>query len=328
MSLPCYPLTSSSIAPYAHEIAHDGRNTLPKHLFILNPTAGGGRKVGIAREKIEAAMEACSDPWELYETHSPRDATEKVRREASTKTPLRIYACGGDGTLNECVNGAVNMPHVALTHFPIGTGNDFIKTFGPNRLDFFSLNKLLNGNIVPLDVIDLGGHFGINICSVGLDARIGADVHQYSKLPLIGGKTAYLVSLLANTIRKIGTSFTVEIGGKTIVQKFTLICACNGQSYGGTFTPVPTASPTDGLLDILLVKKVSRAKVLHVVKTYARGQQEKLPDIITHKQDTSITISAPKPFAINVDGEILERDSVTFTLLPKAINFIVPNPSA
>ena len=299
-----------------------------KHLFVLNPVAGGGRRTAEARAEIQGLMEGSGKDWELYETSGPKDAMEKVRAEAERGAPLRVYACGGDGTLNECVNGVVGKAQAAVTHFPTGTGNDFIKTFAKGKELFFDLERLLDGEVMALDVIDVGERYGINICSVGLDARIGADVHKYSAWPLVGGKGAYLVSLLANTVRGIAEPFEVEIGDRVERRKFTLICACNGRSYGGAFTPVPEALPDDGQMDILLVSKVSRFGVLNLVKRYAQGKYREIPQLITCFREKQLTIRADRAFVINVDGEILRKSEVAFRLLPAAVNFFAPQGAA
>jgi len=297
------------------------------HLFILNPTAGGGRKTEEMREIIRSCMRKRNDAWEIYETKEPLDATETVRRIVSTGEDILIIACGGDGTLNECVNGVYGYKNAALTHFPAGTGNDFIKTF-PSKEMFFDLPQLLDGEVISRDIFDLGTRVGINISSVGFDAAIAADVHRYSRIPLIGGKTAYIVSLLRNVIAGIGTEFCVEVNGETIRQSFTLICACNGRHYGGAFTPVPEADPADGLMDILLVDRVSRRRVLSLVKTYARGGYQELPEIIRHIRTDRITIRRDGAFSVNIDGEIIQKEGITIQLIPKAIRFLLPKTKA
>lgn len=295
-----------------------------RHQFILNPTAGSGRRTAEIRQRIQAVMGNQSEPWDLYETTGPEDAIRKVAELAAQGQPVRVYACGGDGTLNECINGAVGHANVAVTHFPTGTGNDFIKTFDTGQGLFFDLNNLLDGQEMALDVIDTGGRVGINICSVGIDARIGADVHKYSHWPLVKGKGAYVVSLLANVIKRIAEPYELEVGGKVYRQKFTLICLCNGRSYGGAFTPVPDAMPDDGLLDILMAKQVSRFGVAYIVGKYAKGKFRDVPKVITHLQDKLATIRADHEFTVNIDGEILRRREVSFRLLPKAVNFFAP----
>jgi len=171
-----------------------------KHLFIINPAAGGisGRLADIENE-IRTLAEELGAPYEIYVTTAEMDATRKVAADAETGGKLHVYACGGDGTLNECVNGAAKRENVAVTNYPRGTGNDFIRTFGKEDMDRFrDLRALVNGTVRPIDLIDCNGRYGISICSVGIDARVGRDVHKYSKIPLIGGATGYVISLLVN----------------------------------------------------------------------------------------------------------------------------------
>ena len=92
-----------------------------KHLFIVNPIAGGRDASGDLLGRVQRAFHHRTDPWELYVTKAPRDATEKIRLEAASGEPLRVYACGGDGTFNECVCGAALLPNVAVCPFPAGT---------------------------------------------------------------------------------------------------------------------------------------------------------------------------------------------------------------
>ena len=104
-----------------------------KHLFIVNPIAGGKDKSAEVRAKVESAFRTRADSYEVYVTKAPMDAVDKIRREAASGEELRVYACGGDGTFNECVNGAALLPNVAVCPFPTGTGNDFCRTFGEQQ---------------------------------------------------------------------------------------------------------------------------------------------------------------------------------------------------
>ena len=101
-----------------------------KHLFIVNPKAGGKDKSIAVSRAVRAAFENRTDEYEVYVTKGPMDAPEKIRAEASVCDRLRVYACGGDGTFNECVCGAALLENVAVAPFPTGTGNDFCRMFG------------------------------------------------------------------------------------------------------------------------------------------------------------------------------------------------------
>lgn len=295
-----------------------------KHLFIVNPVAGGHDSTELVSARVAQAFSGREEDFEIYTTRAPMDAADKIRYEAAQCDALRVYACGGDGTLNECVCGAVGQANVAVTHFPTGTGNDFIKTFGAEGERFRSIADLLAGEVRPLDVIDCNGRSAVNICSVGIDARIGTDVHKYSAIPVIGGATGYVTSLAVNLAKGIKDELRVVCDGKLYRGEMTLICCCNGSYYGGGFHPVPEARPDDGLLDFLLVKGVSRLTFLKVVGGYAKGKYADYPDLITHLRSTEMTIESEKELVVNVDGEALHANSVRFRLLPGAVNFLVP----
>lgn len=296
-----------------------------KHLFVVNPVSGGRRHdYEETVEHIKNTLEYTDIAYEIYITRGPMDACRKVREEAGKGEKLRVYACGGDGTLNECVNGAVGLGHVAVTHYPCGTGNDFIKMFGEEARRFHDLNALLNGPEKPLDVIKCNDRYSLNICSVGIDARVGTDVHKYSRIPLVGGACGYLVSLFVNFIKGINKKMTIHTENEIYSGSFALVCACNGRYYGGGFNPVPQAMPDDGLIDFLIVKGVSRLKVLGLLNLYARGKYEKVPAIITHFKGKSIQIEEKEEFVINVDGEALYAKTACFQMEPGKINFIFP----
>lgn len=297
-----------------------------KHLFIINPVAGGvhGRTEAIL-DTIRAHFEDGQESYELYLTTCPMDAAEKVRQDADSCRQLRVYACGGDGTLNECVCGAALRPHVAVCPYPIGTGNDFIKTFGKNaRQAFLNLDEILTAPAYDTDLIECNDRWGLNICSVGVDARIGTDVHKYSSIPLVGGKTGYITSTVVNLIKGVNRRVRVRCGEYEREGDIALICACNGTHYGGSFNPVPEASPADGLLNFLVVRGVSRAGFVKAVGKYARGRYRELPELITPLLGTEMEIDSDRAMVVNVDGEAMTASSVRFRLARGAVKLIVP----
>ncbi|MCL2200331.1 MAG: YegS/Rv2252/BmrU family lipid kinase [Oscillospiraceae bacterium] len=297
-----------------------------KHLFIINPVAGGKKnRIEELKSEIETFAKTLSDPYEIYITKAPLDATRKIAEYPRDNEMLRVYACGGDGTLNECANGAANHSNIAITQYSNGTGNDFIKTFGQENLGKFrDLNALVSGTVCPLDLIDCSGRYGINIASVGIDARVGRDVHRYSGYPLIGGSTGYIVALLVNVIKGVTQKFKIKHEGKIREKVITLVCACNGRFYGGGFNPVPEALPDDGILDYLVVNGVSRFKVAQVVGKYAKGLFREYPGLIEHIRGENLEILSDKLFIVNIDGEIIETKHIYFKVAPKALNFILP----
>lgn len=299
-----------------------------KHLFIVNPVAGRTKpedKLKLIHECIGRipATEHTAD-FEVYVTGAPMDAVSKIRAEAEKCDDLRVYACGGDGTLNECVNGAVGHDNVAVTHFPCGTGNDFIRMFGDEKSRFFNLDELIEGEVRPLDVIRCNDRYAINICSLGIDARVGTDVHKFGNL----GAAGYVVSLAANYIKGVHQSMTVQVEGMTCGPELNLVCICNGRFYGGGFNPTNEARPDDGLMDVLIASGVNRAKLLGVVMSYAKAKYRRFPQYITCVRTTHLEISCKKPEVINVDGEAEHADHAVIDLIPGGVNFICPRNMA
>ena len=296
-----------------------------KHLFIVNPTAGGKDKTEEVRAKAEAAFARREDPFEIYVTKAPMDATRKIQEEAGKVDHLRVYACGGDGTFNECVCGAALRSNVAVCPFPTGTGNDFCRMFGEEKELFRNLDALLEGEERPIDLLDCNGRYSANICSVGVDARIGTDVHKYSHIPLIGGATGYVVSAIVNMFKGIATPMDITCDDYAVSGKHTLICACNGRYYGGGFNPSLDARPDDGIMDVYIVKKVNLVQFAALIGKYAKGQADELPQFIKHIRSTGeVTIRCQKEDVAQLDGEALRAKEFHFRMVPRGLKLIVP----
>ena len=296
-----------------------------KHLFIVNPTAGGKDKTEEVRARVSAAFAAREDSFEIYVTKAPMDAARKIEAEAKKAEHLRVYACGGDGTFNECVCGAAGKPNVAVCPFPTGTGNDFCRMFGEEKDLFRDLEALLNGTERPIDLIDCNGRYCANICSVGVDARIGTDVHKYSSIPLIGGATGYVVSAAVNMFKGIATPMEIRCEDVSVSGKHTLVCACNGRFYGGGFNPSRDARPDDGILDVFIAKKVNLLQFAALIGKYAKGDADQMPSLITHVRTSGeLVIRCEKEDVAQLDGEALRAKEFHIRMVPGALNLIVP----
>ena len=293
------------------------------HLFIINPAAGSRDRT---KQYSEAIHRICGERGLTYRIEvsaAPGECTRLAREAAQTGEEYRIYACGGDGTLNEVVAGAAGFDNVSVTVFSGGSGNDFVKLFSEPKA-FFDLERLLDADEATFDLIDCNGDISLNICSVGLDARIGTDVANYKRIPLLSGFRAYAISTLINLFRGIAQHYVVEVSGETVDAEQTMICACNGRFYGGGFNPVPEADPCDGLLDILLVKKVSILQVAQVIGKYKNGQYKELPHLVRHFRADRLVVHCDKPNAIQIDGELRVSDTVDIRIADKKLRFFYP----
>ena len=295
-----------------------------KHIFIINPAAGKYDRTEEYTEKIEAVCRPRGLDYEICRSNAPGDCRRIAHEAAAAGEEVRLYACGGDGTLNEVINGAVGFDNAAVTHFPGGSGNDMIKMFSETA-PFFDLERLLDCDEAQFDLIRCNETHSANILSMGLDARIGTEIARYKKLPLLSGHGAYLASTLVNLIKGISQHFVITLDdGTRLDDMFTLICACNGRWYGGGFNPVPNAEPDDGLLEVLVVKKVSILTASRVIGKYKAGQYRQLPELISHHRCKSLTIACDKPSVVNVDGEAVFTGEAKITVRPRALRFFYP----
>ncbi len=294
-----------------------------KHLFIINPAAGNRDRTEKYTKKIKEVCEKKQIDYRIAVSQAPGECCTLAREAAQTGEDYRIYACGGDGTLNEVVSGVVGCPNAAVTMFAGGSGNDFIKLFNETE-PFRDLEQLLDCEEAEFDLIRCNDDYSLNICSVGLDARIGTDVANYKRIPLLSGFRAYALSALINTIRGVSEHYVVEVNGQRIDGQQTLICACNGRFYGGGFNPVPEADPADGKLEVLLVRDVSRLKVLEVIGKYKDGKYKELPELVQHFSTDRLRILCDGPTSINLDGELRVAKTVDISVAKEKIRFFYP----
>lgn len=294
-----------------------------KHLFIINPAAGSRDRTAAYTAAITEICGKRGLDYRIAVSSAPGECRRLAREAAETGDSYRIYACGGDGTLNEVASGAAGWDNAAVTAYSGGSGNDFVKIFDQPKA-FYDLERLLDARETAFDLIRCNDDFSLNICSVGLDARIGTDVSRYKRIPLLQGFRAYAASTLVNIIRGISEHYVVEINGETIDDEQTFVCVCNGRFYGGGFNPVPEADPTDGLLDVLLVRKVHRLEIPAVIGKYKNGRYAQLPDLVRHFRTDHITIHCDKPTPINLDGELRTAQVVDMSIAKEKVRFFYP----
>ena len=294
-----------------------------KHLFIINPAAGKYDKTEEYSQVIRRCCEERGLDYRIESSRQPGDCTRIAREAAELGQPIHIYACGGDGTLNEVVAGAAGFDNAAVTSFTGGSGNDFVKIFSETE-PFKDLERLLDYEETTFDLIDCNGDYAVNICSVGLDARIGVDVATYKRLPGVSGSGAYILSTLINTLKGVAEHYIVEVEGRKIDAHQTMICVANGRFYGGGFNPVPDADPSDGLLDVLLVKKLNLLQIATVIGKYKRGLYATLPKLVEHVRTKHIRILCDKVTSINLDGELRSAKVVDMQITDKKIRFFYP----
>lgn len=297
-----------------------------KHIFIINPKAGKRNKTSQILEMADALRKNHALECTCMITQSPGHATVLARKAAETGEAIRVYACGGDGTIYEVANGLAGFDNAAMTCIPTGTGNDFLKNFGDDMNRFSDAESLWNGQVFAMDLIECNGKFCTTIACSGMDARVAEDVHKYSGSPFLNGRGSYLAAVAVNFLfKEIGQRWTVTLDGEVITGEFVLAAVCNGRYYGGGSTPIPEARMDDGILNTILIRKVGRLTFGRLFGDYSAGRHARLSHLAKVVTAKSIRIQSDDTEIVTcLDGETFRSRDVRLHLADKCLNFFGP----
>ena len=297
-----------------------------KHIFIINPRAGKKDQTSRIYELADHLRDEHGLECACMLTDRPGGATDMARKLAETGEELRLYACGGDGTISEVANGIAGFSNAAMTAIPTGTGNDFLKNFGPDMEKFQDAENLWAGEVFPLDLIACNGRLCLTIACNGIDARIADSVHQYGNSPLLHGRNSYLASVAVNFLFKpIGRHWKVWLDDEALEDDFALVSMCNGRYYGGGSMPVPEARMDDGVLHTVLIKNIPKATFARLFAPYSAGEYRKLPqELIRVSTARQVRIQAEEDIVTCLDGECFRSREVVMGLADKRLRFFGP----
>lgn len=300
-----------------------------KHIFVYNPMAGRDNKAAIDRLREKMRTDYSHLDYEFYPTLAPKDATVYVRHRCASEpgTELRFYACGGDGTANEVLHGIVGAPNASMTCYPCGSGNDFVKYYG-GADRFLDIDALVGGVETPIDIMKIGDRYALNVTNFGFDAAVAKTMIEVKPKKLIGGKNAYTTGIVKSLIDSMKCNCTVYVDGERLNNGKMLLCtvAC-GKYVGGAYCCAPRSRNDDGLLEVCLVRPVSRLTFVKLIGPYKRGEHlddPKFAKILAYRQGRVVRVEAEEGFIYSLDGEIVESSSFTIEVCPGAVKFAVP----
>ncbi len=298
-----------------------------KHIFIFNPAAG--------KENAKAALESqlqtyySNVDYEIYQTRGRGDAVSYIKNYCNIHSePVRFYACGGDGTLNEVVNGAAGFSQASVGCYPCGSGNDFVKYYGGKEL-FLDLSAQLEAEEEEIDLIRVGDRYAINATHFGFDSCVAQTMTNVRRKKLIGGKNAYTTGILVALVKAMRNKCKVTADGTLLNPegKILLCTLANGQYVGGSFRCAPRSVNNDGLIEVCLVKPVSHLKFISLMNYYKEGthlSDPKFEKVLKYCRAGKIEVEAPEGFVYALDGELIEENRFTVEVARKALRFAVP----
>lgn len=301
-----------------------------RHIFIINPVAGNGKYQNELVHLIEDKLKYKEIEYVIYFSKFKGDILKFLDNKLQDQVPSVVYACGGDGTLHEVINSACKYKHVSIGVIPCGSGNDFIKNF--NNYDYFNdIESQLQGENILLDLIKVNNKYAASVCNIGLDADAAFNMHKFKKIPFISGSTRYYLAVIYCLINKLGKKLIINIdGSKKLNKSFLLGVIANGQFYGGGYKCAPLATVNDGIMDLCLVEKISRFKIMNLIGSYKLGEHLENPKInkyIYYQKCKQVNIKSNEPLNICIDGESYIHEEVELTIEKNSLKFWLPKGS-
>ncbi len=319
-----------------------------RYAAIINPIAGGGRALRgwrALREIIHRTGEL-----EEYYTEYPGHATE-VARVLTRKSYTMAIAVGGDGTIHEVINGLMeengdgHYVGPLFATLPLGRGNDFARTFqlamDPGEAWAYQTNGRVKGRLIDIGRVepDQGaGSYFVNMCGAGFDADSAAVANRLPRG--LGGALPYVVGVLVNFIRLRNRALEVRLRGAERVSAFSppgwapagpdldgnlvlsdaflLTSIGIGKYLGGGMMLLPHADPTDGMLDVMVARRVGRARLLRILPGIFRGEHLGEPEV-SYYRAREVEILAPENTHIHADGDPVGTGGATVRVIPKVL---------
>jgi diacylglycerol kinase (ATP) len=268
--------------------------------FILNPIAGKGKALK-AMEKIEQYLTQNNIAYSVRRTEYPAHAVE-IARELSEKGE-NVIAAGGDGTVNEVLNGIADFDKCALGIIPCGTGNDFSKFIGIPKNPVEAVKKILEGQPLYTDFLQVNGKRVINVTGMGMDVAV---LELCKKTKFFKGKFQYLLSLIRVLLKFDWYKFKIKIDDNPEQEKeVMLVAACNGKYFGGGMPISPLSDISDNYINLIIVNKLKKWKIPVALINMLRGKLLKY-DFVENILCRKVSITTPDgKTLINMDGELI-----------------------
>jgi diacylglycerol kinase (ATP) len=293
---------------------------MEKARIIYNPTSG--------REAVKKSLPDILEKFEVagYETSTHATTSEgdaiKAARAAVERGYDLVVAAGGDGTINEVINGLAEQDHrPKLGIIPAGTTNDFARALHIPRDIQKAVDVILSGNTMLLDIGKVNEHYFINIAGGGKLTELTYDVP--SKLKTVLGQLAYYIRGIEMLPSLKPSNVKIEYDGEIMEEDIMLFLVSNSNSVGGFEKLAPDAKMNDGYFDLLILRKTNLAEFIQIATLAIRGEHLKSKNII-YKQAKHIKVHTDEKMQLNIDGEYGGLLPGEFINLQQHIEFCVP----
>lgn len=302
-------------------------NEKMKHIFMVNTVAGKHSCLDEVKEAV--SHDKNFSDYEIFTPESASDNTDFIKKylEKHPEEETRFYACGGDGTANKVASGVVGHPNASMTILAHGSGNDYIKYYADLET-FQNVNKVLHGEEHKVDIMKANDRYALNATHFGLDAVVAKAMNKIRRHTIFGGKMCYPFAVVWGFLTGMRTKCTVYADGEKLNDgKICLCTVANGKYVGGSYKCAPKSKNDDGLLEVCLVKPLSRFRFPFLIKTYTEGSHLDNPrfkNLIVYRRAKQVIIEGGKNFCVSLDGEIMEAQRIVVDNIQQAIRFVAP----
>lgn len=284
--------------------------------MLVNPTAGGGRSRLFALEAARALRERGYEV-DLRVT-TTRGEVERLAREAAGRGADRVLVCGGDGTVHEGVNGLAGTG-TALAILPGGRGNDLAATLGVPADPIGAVRHALTGPVRRIDLGLVNGRRFGTVAGLGFDADVA--LRTNSGIWRRAGRFAYVGGILASLVSFRAPRLRLVVGDAQREGRYLMCAISNTGRYGGGVRIAPDARADDGLLDVCLITKAPRIRLLQILPSAYRGEHVRAREV-EMLRGPSVTVETEAPLPIIADGEPAGTTPATFTVEPGALTIV------
>ena len=304
-----------------------------QYLFVSSPPAGKADAGVPLLPRIRSAAERAGITPTIVITRRAGHARQVAAACAENGEEARIYACGGDGTLNEILQGAAGHEQISVGCIPCGSGNDYIRNFG-TQSDFLDLDAQLAAHSFPADLIRTPQGYGIEIYAAGIDAQVANGIPKWRRVPLCGGTTAYTLSILEAICSSFRHTLRIRTDTEEFQGTYMMLAICNARMYGGGYCAAPYAQMDDGLLDVVLLKPVPRVRLAGLLRGYRHGEHltpdgqvtKPFAPYMTFFRTSSIDIQVldQRPLITTLDGECSPQMNLHAEVARHSIQLLLP----
>ena len=292
----------------------------PRAIIIFNPAAGQAESLQKDLQDSRELLVGYGWSVELCPTQGPGDGT-RIAREAAEAGLDAVIAAGGDGTINEVINGLAGS-HTALGVLPVGTVNVWAREIGFPLQPRATTEALLQAHVRQIDLGRAGERFFLLMAGIGFDAAVVNEVSPEEKRRL--GIFAYAWRALSLGVRFRGMRVRVSLDGKVLRRRVLMIVIGNTQLYAGFLKFTSRASIDDGLLDVCLIKGDNLLAVPFHLATILLQRYSFDPKFEYHRV-RSIRIESRRKLPVQADGELIGTTPVTIQVIPGALRVLLPH---